>query len=120
MRPLREVLPGATVSVTSVKTHRLKCWPEFFAAIVAGTKTFEIRENDRDYKVGDALTLAEFIPHETCGGTGRDWDNGDRIECQCMTSRNKKGRYTGRTVGRVVTYVTDFNQRDGMVVLGLK
>jgi hypothetical protein len=102
------------------KEHKLKCWPEFFAALVAGTKTFEIRENDRDYQVGHKLTLAEFVPHETCNGSGRVWDNGDFSECQCMTSRNKKGYFTGRTVGRVVTYMTDFEQQDGFVVMGIK
>lgn len=52
-----------------MKTHELKCHPHFFAAIAAGKKTFEIRRNDRDYRVGDVLDLREFDP--TFGNTGR-------------------------------------------------
>lgn len=39
--------------------HTLKTDPECFAATVAGIKPFEIRKNDRDFKVGDELTLSE-------------------------------------------------------------
>ncbi|QJD54544.1 hypothetical protein [Sphingomonas phage Kharn] len=49
--------------------HELKCHPHFFAAIAAGKKTFEIRRNDRDYRVGDMLNLREYDP--TFGNTGR-------------------------------------------------
>ena len=47
------------------KVHELKCWPEFFKEVVSGNKTFEIRKNDRDFKVGDYLDLREFDP-KTC------------------------------------------------------
>ena len=43
-------------------THELKIWPEYFEAIRVGNKTFEIRENDRDFKEGDVLLLKEYIP----------------------------------------------------------
>jgi len=42
------------------KQHDLKTWPEFFEAIIKGTKTFEIRKNDRFYQVGDTLRLREY------------------------------------------------------------
>lgn len=42
--------------------HVLKCHPHFFAAIVEGKKTFEIRRNDRRYQVGDTFTLREYDP----------------------------------------------------------
>jgi hypothetical protein len=45
-----------------VAVHDLKTWPDFFQAIVDGVKTFEIRKNDRDYKVGDTLNLMEYAP----------------------------------------------------------
>jgi len=40
--------------------HELKTWPEYFEEILTGKKTFEVRKNDRDYKVGDTLILKEF------------------------------------------------------------
>ena len=40
--------------------HELKTWPEYFHAVVDGTKTFDIRRNDRDYKVGDVLVFKEW------------------------------------------------------------
>jgi len=52
-----------------MKTHELKCHPHFFAAISEGKKTFEIRRNDRDYRVGDRLDLREYDP--TFGNTGK-------------------------------------------------
>jgi len=45
-----------------MKTHELKCWPEFFSLIVDGTKTFDLRKNDRGYEVGDLLVLREYDP----------------------------------------------------------
>lgn len=45
-----------------MKTHNLKTLPEFYFAIKRGSKTFEVRENDRDYKVGDILVLHYFNP----------------------------------------------------------
>lgn len=44
--------------------HKLKLFPEYFDAVANGIKTFEIRKNDRDYKVGDTLRLYEFDPKE--------------------------------------------------------
>lgn len=43
-------------------THDLKTWPEYHAQLRARTKTFEIRVNDRDYRVGDTLRLREWDP----------------------------------------------------------
>ncbi len=40
--------------------HALKILPEYFEAVIAGKKTFEIRENDRGFKVGDLLALNEW------------------------------------------------------------
>ncbi len=66
------------------RVHDLKTWPQFFEALVDDIKRFEIRKNDRNYQVGDKLRLREWKP--------------DTEE------------YTGREVGRVVTYITAFNQ----------
>lgn len=46
-----------------MKTHVLKTHPEYFQAITDGTKRFEVRKNDRDFKVGDILELREYDPN---------------------------------------------------------
>jgi hypothetical protein len=43
-----------------MRTHELKTWPEFFAAIRDGRKRFEYRLNDRNYRDGDVLVLREW------------------------------------------------------------
>lgn len=58
--------------------HKLKILPCFFAAVCDGTKTFEVRKNDRGFQVGDILELKEWLP-----------DSG----------------YTGKFVRRKVTYI---------------
>ena len=45
--------------------HELKILPEYFKAVAGGVKTFELRKNDRNYKVGDTLLLREWNPIET-------------------------------------------------------
>lgn len=41
-------------------THELKILPQYFQAVWDGSKNFELRKNDRDYKVGDHLVLREY------------------------------------------------------------
>lgn len=72
--------------------HELKILPEYFEAVTSGRKKFEIRKNDRDYKVGDLLYL-------------REW-NGEN--------------FTGDSYKAEVTYITDYAQKDGYVVMGIK
>ena len=60
-------------------THALKCWPQYFQAIVSGTKTYELRrEDDRRFSCGDTLVLQEYDPQshtftETPPGCSRAW-----------------------------------------------
>lgn len=42
--------------------HKLKIEPEYFRQVISGKKTFEIRFNDRNYAVGDSLSLCEYFP----------------------------------------------------------
>jgi hypothetical protein len=51
-------------------THRLKCLPEFFHALWSGEKTFEVRRDDRGFRSGDHLMLAEW--DEQHGYSGRE------------------------------------------------
>ena len=62
--------------------HDVKSWPNFFASIIDGSRTHELRRNDRDYQVGDLMVLREFDP---IGGrhTGRS----ATVEITSMTSQ---------------------------------
>ncbi|MFT9055121.1 MAG: DUF3850 domain-containing protein [Ethanoligenens sp.] len=40
--------------------HRLKCAQGYFRAVKAGVKPFEVRFDDRGFKVGDTLVLQEW------------------------------------------------------------
>ena len=50
------------------KLHVLKTWSNFFQAIKSGTKTHELRQDDRNFKVGDVLCLVETFPDEENNG----------------------------------------------------
>lgn len=39
--------------------HRIKIEREYFKLVKTGIKKFEIRKNDRNYKVGDTFNLIE-------------------------------------------------------------
>jgi ParB family chromosome partitioning protein len=87
--------------VASVKLHRLKCWPEPFAATAAGFKSFEFRQDDRHFEPGDVLVLCEWVPVE-----GEPY----------------LGHYTGARAVRGVTYVLrhpNFGVPEGYVILSL-
>jgi len=88
--------PLSTVTTASHRTHELQLWPQCFAAVSAGTKPFDVRENDPDFQVGDALLLREYDP--------------DLRE------------YSGRTLLRYVSHVLcggEFGVQEGWCVLGL-
>jgi hypothetical protein len=74
-----------------MRIHDLKCWPEPFAAVRDGSKTYELRVNDRDYRVGDVLRLREWDPRVVAQPEG--W---------CERARG----YTGEVEERTVTYMT--------------
>ena len=42
--------------------HDIKAWPATYASLADGSRTFDIRRNDRDYKPGDKLRIREFDP----------------------------------------------------------
>ena len=42
------------------EVHFLKILPQYFKEVLAGKKTFELRKDDRNYKVNDAIILREF------------------------------------------------------------
>lgn len=99
-RPLPDSAPvQASVShiTDDTRAHALKTWPQYWRAVQDGSKTFELRRDDRSFQVGDVLLLQEWDP-DTEG-------------------------YTGRELRRQVSYVIrdapEFGLREGFVVLGL-
>lgn len=49
--------------------HHIKCETAYFQAVERGTKKFELRKNDRDYKVGDMFYLVEVLGGVETGRT---------------------------------------------------
>lgn len=75
------------------RNHELKLKAGYFDTAESGKKMFEIRYNDRDFQVGDTLTL-------------RCWDR-----CSYDTSR--------KPLRRKIVYTSTFQQKEGWIVLGL-
>jgi ParB family chromosome partitioning protein len=42
-------------------THRIKIKEEYYKEIINGSKTFELRKNDRDYKRGDLVEFSVIL-----------------------------------------------------------
>jgi hypothetical protein len=78
-------------------THELKTWRSYFQLIWDNKKPFELRKNDRGYKVGDTLYL-------------REYNEGDR-------------EYTGRYIDAYVTCMVEnapeFGLMDGYCIMGI-
>lgn len=78
-------------------THELKTWQSYFHALADGTKNFELRRDDRDFRIGDILRLRE--------------------------TEYGSGAYTGREVRREITYILrreeDLGLQDGFAILSL-
>lgn len=68
--------------------HELKTWKEYFEEVFVGHKNFEVRKNDRDFKIGDTLILIEV----DFGGNG-------------MSEHDLTLIPTGRTLARGVSYI---------------
>lgn len=83
--------------------HYLKILPEYFERVLDKSKTFEIRKNDRDYKVGDTLILQEYVPNST--------------------DKTHANGYTGREIEKMITYILNggsYGLEEGYVVLSIK
>lgn len=74
--------------------HYIKILPEYFKAVESGEKTFEVRFNDRNYRVHDILHLQEWAD----------------------------GEYTGKEMAVEVTYLLDSPQycKEGYVIMAIK
>lgn len=52
--------------------HTLKTETAYYQAVESGIKTFELRKNDRGFRVGDMVTLVEVVNGIP---TGRELDS---------------------------------------------
>lgn len=66
--------------------HELKIWPQYYCRVADGSKTFEVRKNDRGFQPGDSVVLREWDPkkeidldarHGVPGMTNYGTDYGD-------------------------------------------
>lgn len=91
---------GRSVGMTR---HELKAWSEPFQGVWDDRKPYEIRKNDRDFKVGDELLLREWV------------HDGSII--------SKPGYpYTGREILANITYMTpggEWGLPEDLCVLGI-
>lgn len=74
------------------RIHDLKILSEYYHAVKNGSKTFEIRKNDRKFKVGDIVVLKEF--------DGKSYVKSDPII-------------------KTIKYITNYNQADDFVVFSM-
>ncbi len=77
-----------------MKTHELKIKPQYFWDIVCNIKTFEVRKNDRNFEVGDIITLREF----------------------------ENGKLTGKSINVEIVYILNDEEycKESYVVLGFR
>jgi ASC-1-like (ASCH) protein len=75
--------------------HYLKTIPLYFNAVNIGAKTFEVRFNDRNFKVGDIIHLQEYIEGKN---------------------------FTGNEIVKEISYILDNKSycKEGYVILALK
>jgi len=88
--------PVATIDPSAATEHVLKIWPVSFAAILDGSKPYEVRDSKHGFRVGERLLFKEWDPVQ-------------------------KG-YTGRSLGVVISHVTPggaWGLPDNLCVLGL-
>lgn len=79
-----------------MRIHELKCRNPFFEEVIAGSKNFTVRKNDRAYAVGDVLAVNEVAGAEET--------------------------YTGRCCVVLVTYLLEDPAycKEGFVIMGFR
>lgn len=105
--------------------HHLKTLPDYFQAVVDERKPFEIRENDRNFKIGDLVILEEFIKTEhvpQCSHYQEYINNYDEEYDECVHNGCKECKercekchdfinhiYTGRTCTVIIKDIFDIS-----------
>ena len=85
--------------------HELKILPKDFQDVIEGIRTFEIRKNDRDFKIGDILLLEEYD-----------------LNKEYVDRNDNLTNYSGRKIVKEITYI--LKDVDGLdndySILGIK
>ena len=87
---------SATKKAIKNKVHELKIIPKYYKDLESGLKDFELRKDDRGFKIGDKILLKEF------------------------TATNG---YTGNEIEKEIGYIFEesaFGLKQGFVILGFK
>lgn len=77
--------------------HELKILPQYYDDVAKCRKTFELRKDDRDFKVGEVLILREY-------DQGKD---------------EFTGRMTVRNIGYILRNCPEYGLAEGYCILGL-
>jgi hypothetical protein len=86
-----------------MNTHFLKTDPEVFKMSFCGTKTYEIRLDDRGFKVGDVLMLEETL-----------------YSGSYMKENGLAPEFTGRQLMRRIDYILGgYGLKPGWVILSV-
>lgn len=77
-----------------MKTHELKTNLNILKMYLVAIKTFEVRKNDRNFEVGDIITLREF----------------------------ENGKFTGKSINVEIVYILNDEEycKESYVVLGFR
>jgi uncharacterized protein DUF3850 len=83
--------------------HELKADPVMFERLVWGSKTFELRRDDRGYQTGDTLVIRSFDPakDDDCGDPGcfRNYRAPGRVALRYTIGFVAKGNFYGLSLG---------------------
>ena len=85
---------GVWSSNKTLVLHELKILPKYYDEVISGKKRFELRKDDRDFQVGDTVSLKEF----------------------------EDGKYSGREKRFNIKYILrncpEYGLKDGYCILG--
>jgi len=104
----------------SATTHVLKTWPASFNAIWEGKKLYELRKDDRSYRLGDQLKLLEWVPSHT---DSCEWVDNHCVKCNRKSGDPLEGSYTNRHISAEISYITKSGEfpglEEGFSILGI-
>lgn len=79
------------------RIHELKTWEPYYTDVFMGHKNFELRKNDRNFKVGDKVILKQYDPI--------------------------KKEYSGKNLARTIIYILEggsLGLEEGYVILNIE